>query len=86
MISPITPLAGLCDDDPAPIVFETIELAVGYMEPWDVVDGLWRIWDSTGRRYEPSCPTPDRWPIELLASEEFDAPDLVREALGLPAA
>ena len=32
------------------------------------------------------CWTPDRWPIELLASEEFDAPDLVREALGLPAA
>lgn len=40
------PLIGVCDNDIN--LFETAESATRYMEPWDVDDGLWRVWGADG--------------------------------------
>ena len=66
------PIFGLAGDDPLPVAFGTVEAAEACAEPWDIEDGLWTFWDSTGRRLEARPRNGTRSRTELVATDVIE--------------
>ena len=57
-------------------IFENAQTAISYVEPWDVVDGLWTAWSSDGRVLELIARS-DRDQVQLRPTSLFDEVGLV---------
>lgn len=67
---------GRTTDDGDVIAFESVREAESHAEPWDVNDGLWQFWDSTGRVLAAPGPVDEKARTALVPTSRIDADGL----------